>query len=270
MTKLLTCFSLFLLSQYSFAQFSGSIPSPSSIAQTSSADSRHWTAFHNPAMLGIVEKSEVAVHYDNRFQLSELSTKSIQVAFANRHINTGVSLSQFGYSLYQEFLLGVGWSKNYSNKFSMGLQFNYFTSYFEASNTYRAALLVQFGLLVRLSQGFNLGFSCFNPFQSNIKAEFVIQRLPSIFNLGTEFFFSPELVWRSQIDKELSSNYRFATGFEYAMIPSVAVKLGAYLSDYLVPCLGLGLNKEAFGLSFNTEIHPLLGISPNMGLRYQF
>jgi hypothetical protein len=34
--------------------------------------------------------------------------------------------------------------------------------------------------------------------------------------------------------------------------------------------LGLGLNTGAFGLSFSTEIHPLLGISPNLGLRYQF
>lgn len=268
MGKLLHFTFLLFLSHHCFAQLSGSIPTPFSVAQTSVSDSHHWTAFHNPAMLGQVDKSEVAIHYENRFQLSELSTKSVQAAFPNKLINTGFALSQFGYSLYQEILLGVGWGRNFSNKFSMGVQFNYFTSYFEASNTYRAALLVQFGLLAHLSPDFCLGFSCFNPFQSNINAEFVVQRLPSIFSIGAEYFFSQELVWRSQMDREVSSNYRFATGFEYSMIQPVIIKIGAYRSDYLVPCLGLGLNTGAFGLSFNTEMHPLLGLSPNLGLKY--
>lgn len=268
MSKLLTLLFLFF-NLFCLAQLTGAIPSPCSIANTSTSDSHHWTAFHNPAILGKVEKSEFAVHYENRFQLSELSTKSIQAAYSNNLINTGISFSQFGYSHYQEFMLGMGWGRNFSNKFSMGVQFNYFTNYFEASNTYRAALLAQFGLLMQLRPDFNLGFSCFNPFQSNIKTEFVEQRLPSIFSIGGEYFFCSELVYRAQIDKELSSNYRIASGFEYTMIQSVIVKLGAYHSDFLVPCLGLGLNTSAFGLSLNAEMHPLLGISPNLALSYQ-
>jgi hypothetical protein len=260
----------FYLSNSCLAQISGIIPSPVSIAQTSASDSRHWTAFHNPAMLGAIEKSELAVNYENRFQLSELSTKSIQAAFPNKIINTGISLSQFGYSLYQEFMLGVGWGRNFSDKFSMGIQLNYFTSYFEASNSYRAALLPQFGLLLHLASDFNLGFACFNPFHSSIQADYVVQRLPSVFSIGTEYFFIPELVWRFQIDREVSSYYRFSTGFEYSMQESVAVKLGAFKSDYLVPCLGLGVNYGEFGLVFNAELHPLLGLSPRLGLKYSF
>lgn len=269
MTKSPTLLLLLLLSQFCLAQITGAIPSSSSIANTSTSDSHHWAAFHNPAILGKIEKSEVAIQYENRFQLSELSTKSIQATYSNNLINTGISLSQFGYSHYQEFMLGIGWGRNFSNKFSMGVQFNYFTNYFEASNTYRAALIAQFGLLMQLSPNLNLGFSCFNPFQSNIKAEFVVQRLPSIFSIGAEYFFCPELVYRAQIDKEVSSTYRIASGFEYSMLQSVVVKLGAYQSDFLVPCLGLGLNTCSFGLSFNTEMHPLLGLSPNINLRYQ-
>ncbi len=269
MTKSPTLLLLLLLSQFCLAQITGAIPSSSSIANTSTSDSHHWTAFHNPAILGKIEKSELAVLYENRFQLSELSTKTIQAAYSNNLINTGISLSQFGYSHYQEFMLGIGWGRNFSNKFSMGVQFNYFTNYFEASNTYRAALIAQFGLLMQLSPNFNLGFSSFNPFQSNIKAEFVVQKIPSIFSYGAEYFFCPELVWRSQLDKEVSSNYRIASGFEYTMLQLVVVKLGAYQSDFLVPCLGLGLSTSAFVLSFNTEMHPLLGLRSNIGMRYQ-
>lgn len=269
MTNLPPILIIFIWSQYCLAQFSGAIPSPNSIANTSTADSHLWTAFHNPAILGQVENSEITVHYENRYQLSELSTKSIQAAYPNKIINTGISLSQYGYSHYQEFMLGIGWGRNFSNKFSMGVQFNYFTNYLEASNSYRAALLAQFGLLIQLSPNLNLGFSCFNPFQSNIKAEFVVQRLPSIFSIGSEYFFCPELVYRTQLDKEVCSTYRIATGFEYSMLQSVIVKLGAYRSDYLVPCLGLGLKTSAYGLSFNAEMHPLLGISPNIALSYQ-
>jgi hypothetical protein len=176
MTKSLLFLTIFFWSQFCLSQFAGTIPSPSSIANTSTADSHHWTAFHNPSSLGKVKNPEVKVHFENRYQLSQLSTKSIQAAYPNKIINTGISLSQFGYSHYQEFMLGIGWGRNFSNIFSMGIQFNYFTNYLEASNSYRSALLAQFGLLIELTPNLNFGFSCFNPFQSNIKTEFIIQK----------------------------------------------------------------------------------------------
>lgn len=270
MKKIISLLTTLVLCQYLQSQISSVIPSSSSIASTTVADTYNWTAFNNPAMLGYIDKAEFAVLYENRYLLSELSTKSIQFGLPSTLLNTGVSFSYFGYSLYHEMLLGICFSRNFSDKFSMGVQFNYYTAYFSASNSYRGAFLPQIGLSVKITPEFSLGFSTFNPFQTNIHTEFVTKRIPSLFCLGTEYFFSKNLIWRTQVDKEVSSNYRVAMGFEYQMLQYFAFKLGAYGSEYLVPCLGVGFKTGAFLIDLNCEMHPLLGLNTLAAIKYRF
>lgn len=270
MKKIISTLTTVVFCQFLHSQISNIIPSSNAVAQTSVADSRNWTAFNNPAMLGYVVNPEVGIEYENRCLVSELSTKSFQFALPSDLINSGLSFSHFGYSLYHEMLIGLGFARNFSDKFAMGVQFNYYTAFFTASNSYRGAFLPQIGLSVKLSPNFSLGFHSFNPFQTNINTKYVIKRIPSIFSLGTEYSFAPELVWRTQIDKEVSSNYRFASGFEYKMLQNFNVKLGAYGSGYLVPCLGFGFNVGAFLVDLNCELHPLLGLNTLAAIKYRF
>ncbi len=270
MKKIIALICLSFISHFIFSQISNILPTSKSIAETSVSNTQDWTAFNNPAMLGYIEKPEIGLQFENRYLISELSTKSFQVGIPTNLVNAGLSFSHFGYSLYHEMIIGIGLARNFSDKFAMGVQFNYYTAYFAASNSYRGALLPQVGLSVKLSPSFSLGFNTFNPFQTNINTEFVIKRIPSIFSLGTEYYFSPEFVWRSQIDKEVSSNYRFASGFEYQMIENMSVKLGAYGSDYLVPCLGMGFMYGSFRMDLNCEIHPILGLNTMACIKYRF
>lgn len=253
-----------------FSQISNVVPSSSSIALTSVADTHSWSAFNNPAMLGYIEQSEIGIQYENRFLISELSTKSVQYGLSTNLVNTGVSFSHFGYSLYNEMLIGLGFARNFSDKFAIGVQFNYYTAFFNASNSYHGALLPQIGISTKLSPSFSLGFNTFNPFQANIKTNYTVKRIPSIFSLGSEYFFNPEFVWRTQIDKEISSNYRFSTGFDYVMMQKMTVKLGIYGSDYLVPCLGVGFKIGRIKMDLNCELHPLLGLNSMAAIRYCF
>jgi hypothetical protein len=270
MKKILSFFVFILINELALAQISTVLPSSVSIANTSVSDTKNWVAFDNPANLGYVEHPEFGFQFENKYIISELSTKSLQLGLPTKLVNIGVSFSHFGFSLYNEMLLGVGFSRNYSDKFSIGLQFNYYTAYFNSSNSYRGAFLPQLGLSIKLSPTFNLGFQTFNPFQTNIQTEYIVKKLPSIFSLGTEYFFSKDMVWRSQIDKELSSSYRFATGFEYQVLNALGLKLGAYGTDYLIPCLGIGLKTRNICFDLNCEIHPLLGITPLAAVRYRF
>ena len=265
-------FLFLLLYQFSKlnSQITNIIPTSTSIAQTSVADARSWSSFNNPAMLGFVNQAEIGLQYDNRYLLKELSTRSIQFAYPTKLMNVGLSYSYFGYSLYHEMLAGIILSRNFSDKFSMGVQFNYYSAFFVASNSYKGALLPQIGLSVRFSSSFNMGFQTFNPLQTNIQTEYNIKRIPSVFSLGTEYFFAPEFVWRTQIEKEVSSNYRFAMGFDYQMLEQIKIKLGCYGSDFLVPCIGLGFGSGRIIVDLNSEIHPLLGLNTMASLRYKF
>lgn len=253
-----------------FSQISGIIPSANSIANTSVSDSKSWTAFNNPAMISYVEKAEMGIQYENRFIINELSTKSFQAAYSTDFANAGLSFSYFGYSLYHEMLIGLGFARNFSDHFALGVQFNYLNAYFSAINDYKTAFFPQIGLNVNISPVLNLSFNTFNPFQTNITTEYVTKRIPSVFSLGTAYSFADNLVWRVQIDKEISSNYRFATGFDYEMLRFLKVKLGAYAHNYLVPCLGLGFKTGAFHFDLNGELHPILGVNTLASLKYVF
>lgn len=270
MKKTFILFTISFYFQFLFSQISNIIPTTSSIAETSVSDTHNWTAFNNPSMLGYLTNSEFQIQFSNRFIIPELSTKSIQLGLSTNLVNTGLSFSHFGYSQYHEMMIGLGFARNFADKFAMGVQFNYFTTYFAASNSYRSALLPQIGISVKISPTLNFGFNVINPFQTNIKTEFSIKRIPSIFSLGTEYFFSKELVWRLQMDKEMSSNYRFASGFEYCMLKNFTIKLGAYGSDYLIPCLGVGLNTGSFIFNLNCELHPILGLNTMAAIKYHF
>lgn len=270
MRKALVFFIYFFSPISIYSQIAQIIPSSNAIAQTSVADSKNWQAFTNPSAIGSIDNLQVGFQYENRFAIDELSTKSAQVLVPSAIVNAGVSFSYFGYSQYHEFMTGLGFARNFSNKFLMGVQFNYFTVYLNASNSYRSALFPQIGLNVKLSRNFSIGFNSFNTFQATITTEYSIKRIPSIFSLGTEYNFSPEFVWRTQIDKEVSSNYRFATGFDYQMLNCLTVKLGAFGSDYLTPCIGVGIAAKQLNFNLNCELHPLLGLTTNAGICYQF
>jgi hypothetical protein len=261
---------LFVSCQLLHSQVSEIIPYSPSIAQSSVADVQRWSAFSNPAMLGYIDNSELAILVENRYLLPELSTKCLQVGIVTNAVNAGLSFSHFGYSLYHEMLVGLGFGRNFGDKFSMGVQFDYYTVYYWPLAKYKSTLLPQIGISMLVSPSFSIGFHSFNPFQSTLSTDYVSKRIPSIFSLGTSYNFSSELVWRTQIDKEISSNYRFASGFEYWMLDALQVKLGAYASEYLVPCIGMAFKQQSSVYDFNCEMHPLLGINILVGVKFQF
>lgn len=266
-------FFLFLtISLGCFSQIAPVVHSPASIANTSVAELNEWNAFHNLPALAHIEKMEFAMQYENRYMLKELSTKSVQAGFNIGFANLGIGFSHHGYSVYHEMLAGLGIARNFGDKFSMGVQFDYYTAYFHASDggKYRGTVLAQFGIASTIFPKLTVGFHTFNPFQANIKTEFTEKRIPSIFSIGANYTFAENLKWLTQIDKEVSSNYRFATGFEYRMIKELTVKLGAYGSDYLVPALGFGLHLGSFHFNLNGELHPILGLNTIANLKYKF
>ncbi len=268
----LTLFVLLFITGISYSQIAPVVPSSTTIANASVAVLEEWSGFQNTAALANIDKIEISTQFENRFMIKELSTKSVQAGFNLDVVNVGVSFSQFGYSLYNEILAGIGLARNFNDKFSMGVQFNYYTAYFSAEeeSRYRGSVLAQMGIASKITPRMTVGFHTFNPFQTNIETEYATKRLPSIYSLGTQYSFDHNLIWLAQIDKEISSNYRFATGFEYRMVEQLTVKMGAYAYDYLVPSIGFGVHLGGFNFHLNGELHPVLGLNTLGNLKYRF
>ncbi len=261
MKRILSLLFLFLIIVSVYSQITDIIPTSRSIANTSVARIDIWSAFGNPAALVQTNKLQAAIQFENKSLLPELSTKLIQVAHSNKWVNVGLAFSHFGYSKYNEMLVGLVLARSFGDKFSIGLQGDFYTSYFSDKIKYQSTFIPQVGVVARFTPTFTMGFHAFNPFQQNLKTDYVEKRLPSIFSLGTQLYFFPKVSWLTQIDKEVSSSFRFATGFEWQMVDEVCLKVGGYGSQYFVGCFGLGTSFVGFRFDLNCELHPVLGVN---------
>jgi len=270
MKKLFSILFFLAVSLALAAQIENSISGSLSLAGTSVADTRHWTAFHNPAALGYKEQTELGAAFENRYFIAELSTKIVQAAIATPQINIGLSLSHFGYSVYHDILAGAALARNFGDRFSLGVQVNYFTSYFTEVNRYRGALTGGVGATVKITPKFALALSAFNPFLVQIKTETYRKKIPSVFSAGTSLEITENLFWRTQADKDLSADYRFATAFDYDFANVFRLKIGAYGYQYFIPSLGAGFSAGGFHFDLHADLHPVLGVNTFAMLRYGF
>lgn len=250
-------------------QAPSAIVSSSAPANASTAYKEKWTAFHNPAILSSNKKLAIALNYDNRFQLKELSTKAISVSLPTKYVDVGLALSHFGYSQYNEMQTGLGLARSFYNKFSMGVQFNYYSVFLSPAEGYKGTVVAQLGLLSEISQGLFIGFHAYNPAQTNIKIGITEKRIPSIFSLGASFYFNEKLIGLAQFDKEIEYPLQWRSGFEYHLINELIIRLGGYGNPF-IPALGASVIIKKFRLDANFEKHPILGINSFVGLSYTF
>lgn len=259
--KKVVLFAAFLAIQCLNAQVPDILPAGTSIANTQTARTDIWCAFGNPAGMIQSDRFQFAFQYENKYLLAELSTATAQAAYCNPYLNVGICYSYFGYSKYNEMLAGISLAHDFGGKFSLGIQGNYYAAYCGDDIGYRGTFLPQIGMTAHLGKNFTLGFHTFNPFQQKLKGELAEKRLPSLFCLGSDYRFAKDFRWLVQIDREVSSSFRFATGFEWQAIEQLCIKLGGYGYQYFVGCLGFELKFGDFRFDINCELHPLLGLN---------
>jgi hypothetical protein len=238
-----------------------------SIAHTSVSDTSNWSSFQNPACLANVSHPELLFQSQSRYDVTFPGTNSLNIAYPFEYLNAGISIHYSGFSVWHEFFTGLAFARNFSGKFSLGLQFDLYSVFSYPSNRYFHALLAQGGLTLPLSKNFILGFHSFNIFNMKVKAEMTEIKIPSVFSLGGSWMISQDVSWRFQADKEIGSNYRFATGFDCYLGRNFLFQLGLYGYEYFVPCLGAGFAIKSYKFNLMTELHPQLGLVTSAGIQ---
>lgn len=238
-------------------------------AQASTAYTKQWTAYCNPAIISTVDTYTIAINYVNRFQLKKLSTASISSSIPTKIATIGLALSHFGYSQYNEVQAGVAVARNFTHRFHVGMQFNYYAVLLSPTEGYKSTIIAQIGIVSKISEALYIGFHTYNPAQTNIKLTLTEKRIPSIFSVGTSYYFSDKLLWLGQLDKEIDYPLQWRTGFEYRIIEELSIKMGGNGNPF-VPNLGVSVFAKKLQIDLNFERHPTLGINSICGLSYSF
>ncbi len=268
MARILTLLLLLPIAGFAqnYAYFAGG--RSAALAHSSVAITDIWAGQHNQAALGFLEKTTVAVSYENRFFLPDLSLANVAFAYPSKLGTIGLSLSYFGFDLYNESKFGLNYSRAFGKYFSLGLQVNYHGYYISEGSGSPGAVTFEAGILAKPIKNLNIGFHVFNPSTSlkNVETE---ERLPLIVRLGAMYQIGDDIGITAEVKKNESVEERYAIGLEYRILEKIVLRTGVGLQP-LTNTFGLGLDFGAFTADVSYEYAQVLGNNGNLSLQYAF
>ena len=158
------------------------------LANASVTLSDAWSVHHNQAGLGFLEKASAGVYYENRFLIPELGLSAGVVAVPVKKGAFGLSIRNFGYQLYNESKIGVGYGRAFGEKFSMGMQLNFLNVRFADVYGSRNVFTAEVGAIYKLNSNLTIATHINNPTRTRL-TQLDADRLPTIIRFGLRYQF---------------------------------------------------------------------------------
>lgn len=248
-----------------FFEFSGS--RSQSLANASAGLVGCWSAFGNQAGLADLTNIEIAVAFQNRFLVPELSDRIGLIAFPVQSNVIAFSFYQFGEVPFRQEKFGLSYARHISPKIRFGLQFNYYRVYLPEANRSAGSAGLEIGLQYLASSKFNLGLHVVNPYQISVKTYSGKYNYPSHINLGYQYYLSDVCLWLLEIENDFDRYFRIKTGLEYCILEKLFLRIGVATNPYLLSS-GIGFRLRRLNVDLGNSFHANLGNSPSISLSY--
>ncbi len=269
------CITLFLLITINskFNLFAGNEPSvagggAAGIGGAAITYSDVWSSFNNQAGLAQIKKFSAGIFNESSFLLNELSTRGIAIALPTRNSGVfGLSVSYFGYNLYNEKKIGLAYSKSFGEKISAGIQIDYLGTSIAEGYGSKTVFTAEAGFRAELIQGLFFGFHIFNPTRVKL-ADYDDERIPTVLKAGLGYHFSDKVILSIESEKNIDKANIFKAGVEYHVVKILYLR-GGISTNPVKTTFGFGLNFDTFKFDFAATFHEQLGYSPHISLTYQ-
>ena len=221
-----------------------------------------WTYFNNIGALDRLEESEISAGFDHRFGLQELSTVDLALGWKNDFGTIGLGISRFGGKLFNQQLIGLGFS-NTLGIVSLGAKIDWFQTQIEGFGTGNA-LVFSLGGVAELGPDFFLGanFSNLNRAKLSQNSE---QLLPTAIQMGIAYLPRESLKILAEIEKDIELEPVFKAGIEYQLREWLFLRTGISSNPSRLS-FGLGLRKEQFGFDYAYGQNTSLGRTHHLSL----
>ncbi|MDX5339234.1 MAG: hypothetical protein LPK25_09410 [Cyclobacteriaceae bacterium] len=221
-----------------------------------------WSYFNHIGALDRIKNSEIAVAVDQRFGLKELSTFSIASGIQTEYGTLGVGISRFGGELFNQHLIGLGFS-NTIGMMSFGGKVDWFQTQIEGFGTGNA-FLISLGGKAELGPKTFFGANFSNINRAKISKN-TAQRVPTLIQMGLSYLPSKTLGIFTEIEKEADSPAICKLGLEYLPSEWLALRTGISSSPARIS-FGFGIKKDRLGLDYAFGENSRLGTSHHVSL----
>ncbi len=225
-----------------------------------------WSTYHNQAGLAHLKGFSAGVYYENRFAVKELSTKGAALAMPYKNGAFGLSVTQFGFSLYNENKVGLAYSQKFGEVFSAGVQMNYLGTFIGEGYGQKHTVSAELGVLANLTKDLMIGAHIYNPTRTKL-ADYNNERTPTIFRLGLNYRFSKQVFITAETEKSTYLKPVLKAGLEYKFNDYFYLRTGVANNPNII-AFGFGINMQNFQFDFGASHHSVLGYIPQFGLSY--
>ena len=228
-----------------------------------------FSVFHNQAALARIKGVSAAIDYRQPFLIEGYSDKALAVVVPTTLLSFAFGIDQKGLPDYHETSLGIAMARKFGEKFSAGLQFDYFMMDFPEQGRSRGTCFIELGLLYQPKPTVMIGVHIFNPSNAFIESINFISRLPVIASGGISFKPTDRLLIATAGDYTFNSQPIVSLGVEYLFSERFSIRCG--LSGVPVHhSAGIGYKWSVFAIDFAMFHHQSLGYTPSFSFILNF
>jgi len=221
-----------------------------------------WALFNNVGALDRSTSSQIATSIDQRYGLQELSTMALTGLLKGDAGSIGFGIARYGGALFNQHLLGIGVSTT-RGILSFGGKVDWMQTQIEGFGTGNA-FLFSFGGVAELGPKFLLGSQFSNLNQAKLSKNST-QPIPTLMQVGLSYLPSKNLVFHSELEKDLHAAPIFKIGLQYQLEEWIFLRTGIHSRPSRLS-FGLGLQKKRMGLNYAYGQNSALGNTHHLSL----
>lgn len=226
-----------------------------------------FSLFNNPAGLAQLNWKEVGIYYSPApFGLTELANGYVAYQQPFSFGSLGIGGMTYGYDLYRESKIILGYSYNYDNFFFVGAAFNYH-SYSIQNYGSTGVFYFNLGALVYILDDLRWGFSTSNVNRATVAD--TDDQIPMILSTGFSFDILKNFSLNVALEKDIRYDPSLEFGIDYDIIEYLSIRIGSATNPSKFTA-GIGINYSIVSLDYAFFTHPDLGLTHQAGIILSF
>ncbi len=222
----------------------------------------------NQASLGWIDSSAITIYSMYQPQLPQLSVIAAQGRLPLLGGGMGLQVQRFGYDVYNENKIGLGYGKSLGDHFSAGVQFSYLYTHLNGPYESYHSLVAEAGLQANFGERWLFGVHIYNPTLSKT-GDHVDETPETILRAGAGVFVTDEFLLTSEIEKHINQDINFRMGIDYQFEMGLNIQAG-FQSQPKSFSAGAGYTFNRFTVQVAVTSNTYLEPGTHFSLQYYF
>ena len=237
-----------------------------SLGGCSISTSNIWSSLNNQAGLAKIKYISFGLAIENQYGLKELSNYAAVFALPLHRGVLSLNLNYNGFELYNNTKVGLGFGKQLSKTFALGIQLDYLGIYIAEKNITLSNYTFEIGVQKELNKKLLLGVHLINPTSVSINKN---ELIPTLFKIGLRHQTNSKVRLLGEYELESEQEEQLKFGIGYQLIKELELRIGIN-TKIASNSFGLGYNLNNININFSVTRHEVLGYSTQFSVSNHF